>query len=84
MHTLSNHCNFVASPHTEKYTPGDDPSIDVEELVFGSANNPLPEIVNQPVAMEVSGNVTVWMAEKEDWEALKKIIRVSYSHLKNI
>ena len=50
--------------------------MDVQELLYSSATNPLPNIVDQGLANEVSGNVTVWISDKEDWESLKKVIRV--------
>ena len=58
-----------------KFTPED--SVTVEELLFGEDNpSPLLQIVEQELAMNAVGDVSVFIESEDDLSILRNVIKV--------
>ena len=61
-----------------KYKP--DANSSIEETVFDGHDNPSPllEIVEQQIAKQAKGNVTVYIENIRDISALRNVLKVSH------
>lgn len=71
--------SFKETLLSKTYKPN--PNTSIEEEVFGATDNPSPllQIVEQEIAMNVSGNVSIVIDRYKDISALRSVLKVTDS-----